>query len=78
MGNAAQTLLSQGPTGADPGFDSKEVAVALETVAGTEAKFQAVQTRKKVRKHEHQCRKFGVKAMRAVCRGGRVEEQSFI
>lgn len=43
--------------------------MALETVAGTEAKFQGVQTRKKVRKHEHWCRKFGVKAMKAVAAG---------
>ena len=50
-------------------FDSEEVAVALETVAGTEAKFQGVQTRKKVRKHGHWCRKFGVKAMKAVAAG---------
>lgn len=40
----------------------KEVALALEMVAGTKAKFQWLQTRKKVRKHEHWCRKFGVKA----------------
>lgn len=40
--------------------------MALEIVAGTKAKFQWVQMRKKVRKHEHQCRKFGVKAMKAV------------
>lgn len=43
--------------------------MALETVAGTEAKFQGVQTRKKARKHEHWCRKFGVKAMKAVAAG---------
>ena len=43
--------------------------MALETVAGTQAKFQWLQTRKKVRKHEPWCRKFGVKAMKAVAAG---------
>lgn len=52
-------------------FDNWEVAMAFETVAGTEAKFQWVPRRKKVRKHEleHWCRKFGVKAMKAVAAG---------